>query len=81
MTKEDALQIANAKSFLIPLQQYRNQLKMKPDVNKIESFPENSEVHIETLQLRIEQQKQEEQLSRQLMKNSLENMLETRRKK
>jgi hypothetical protein len=76
MTKEDAIQIANARNFLVPLNSYRNQLKLKPDLNKINSFPENSHVNVEALQIRLEQQKQEEQLSKNLMRSTLEDMIE-----
>ena len=45
MTKEDVLQLSNAGKFLVPLGSYRNQLKSKPDLNKIDKFPENSHLY------------------------------------
>jgi hypothetical protein len=36
MTKEDAIQLANAHKFLVPLHQYREQVKLKPAMPKIE---------------------------------------------
>jgi hypothetical protein len=80
MTKEDAIQISSASKFLVPLSQFRSQLKIKKDLTKIEKFPEDSEVNIEFLTLRLEQQKQEEELANQLMRTTLQDIVKTNKK-
>lgn len=80
MTREDVIQLASASKFLVPLNAYRNQMKLKPDLNKMDKFPENTEVNMETLKLRLEQQKQEEELSNQLIRTTLEDVVKTNSK-
>jgi hypothetical protein len=78
MTKEDAIQLANAHKFLVPLHQYREQVKLKPPMPKLEQL---EQVNEEIYDLRLQEREKETELSNKLIKSTLEDLIKNNKKK
>jgi hypothetical protein len=81
MTKEDAIQISNARKFLVPLSHFRDMNKLKPKLNDMSKVSEDTEIHAEILKLRLEEIKKDEDLCNHMIRTTLSDVIKNNKNK
>jgi len=79
MTREDHIQVMNAKNFLVPLANVRKIQEMAPPL--IINAPPDSVVDTSSLQIRLQERQQEEQMVTTLVSHTIQDAVKARKAK